>query len=42
MKSVIIFVVVIVVVLFGDLDFGNAHDICVLLGEMHDCGLRFG
>ena len=42
MKSVVVFVVVVIVVLFGDLDFSNAHDVCVLLGKMHDCGLGFG
>ena len=42
MKSVVVFVVVVIVVLFGDLDFGDAHDVYILLGKMHDCGLRFG
>ena len=42
MKGVIVLVVVVVIVLFGDLDFSNAHDVCVLSGKMHDCGLGFG
>ena len=42
MKSVVIFVVIIVVVLFGNLDFGYAHNIYGLLGKMHDYSLRFG
>ena len=37
-----VFVIVIVVVLIGDFDFGNAHNIYVLLGKMHDYSLRFG
>ena len=42
MKSVVVFVVVIMVVLFGNFDFGDAHNIYVLLGEMCDYSLRFG
>ena len=41
-KSIVVFVVVIMVVLFGNFDFGNAHNIYVLLGKMRDYSLRFG
>ena len=41
MKGVVVLVVVVVVIFPGDLDFSNAHDVCVLLGEVYDCGLRF-
>ena len=41
MGGVLVLVVVVVVILPGDLDFSNAPDVCVLLGKMYDCGLRF-
>ena len=33
-KGVVVFVVVIVVVFPGDLDFSNAHNVCVLSGKV--------
>ena len=40
-KSIVVFVVVVVVVLSGNFDFGDTHDIYVLLGKMCNYSLRF-
>ena len=40
-KCVVVFVVVEVVVLFGNFDFSDAHDIYFLLGKMCNYSLRF-
>ena len=41
-KCVVVFMVIVVVVLFRDFDFSDAHDINFLLGKISNCGLRFG
>ena len=41
-KCVVVFMVVVVVVLFRDFDFSDAHDINFLLGKMGDYCLWFG
>ena len=41
-KCVVVFMVVVVVVLFRDFDFSDAHDINFLLGKMSNYSLRFG
>ena len=41
-KCVVVSMVVVVVVLFRDLDFSDAHDINFLLGKMSIYSLRFG
>ena len=38
---VVVLVVVVVVVLLGDLGFGYAHDVRLLLGKIVDNGLGF-
>ena len=41
-KCVVVFVVVVGVAFFGNFDFGDTHDIYVLLGKMCNYSLRFG
>ena len=38
-KCVVVFLVVVVVVLFGNFDFSDTHDIYSLLGEMRNYSL---
>ena len=41
-KCIVVSMVVVVVVLFRDFDFSDAHDISFLLGEMGDYSLWLG